>query len=83
MPGEGRAGHQWRGKGAREGGTKARRREEEVMEERSVELDGRGRGGREDATRRRDGEPALQAGRLVGQAGEVPWEMTLDVKVRD
>lgn len=41
MPGEGRAGHQWRGKGAREGGTKARRRGKEVMGK-SVELDGEG-----------------------------------------
>lgn len=41
MPGEGRAGHQWRGKGAREGGTKARRRGR-GSDGKSVELDGEG-----------------------------------------
>lgn len=41
----------------------------------------RGRGGREDATRRQAGESALGAGEIVGQAGETPREMTLEVKV--
>lgn len=68
MPGEGRAGHQWRGKGAREGGTKARRRGRGSDGGEECGAGWRGRGGREDATRRRDEEPALGAGGIVGQA---------------
>lgn len=82
MPGEGRAGDQWRGKGAREGGTKARRRGRGSDGGEECGAGWRGRGGREDATRRRDEEPALGAGGIVGLAGEAPREMTLKVKVR-
>lgn len=82
MPGEGRAGHQWRGKGAREGGTKARRRGRGSDGGEECGAGWRGRGGREDATRRRAGESALGAGEIVGQAGELPREMTLEIKVR-